>query len=64
MMTDLGNARRLVRSWGLDLRYVHAWRTWLADLGTQALAQGRQRLGRSKGQGHGRGDVRRGRPYQ
>jgi P4 family phage/plasmid primase-like protien len=29
MMTDLGNARRLVRSWGLDLRYVHAWRAWL-----------------------------------
>ena len=29
MMTDLGNARRLVRLYGTDLRYVHAWRKWL-----------------------------------
>jgi putative DNA primase/helicase len=28
--TDLGNARRLVRVHGTDLRYVHAWRSWLA----------------------------------
>jgi putative DNA primase/helicase len=28
--TDLGNARRLVRIHGTDLRYVHAWRAWLA----------------------------------
>jgi putative DNA primase/helicase len=28
--TDLGNARRLVRIHGNDLRYVHAWRAWLA----------------------------------
>jgi putative DNA primase/helicase len=27
--TDLGNARRLVRLHGDDLRYVHAWRSWL-----------------------------------
>jgi putative DNA primase/helicase len=30
MATDLGNARRLVRFHGSDLRYVHAWRSWLA----------------------------------
>jgi putative DNA primase/helicase len=29
MFTDLGNARRLVRLFGKDLRYVHAWRNWL-----------------------------------
>ena len=27
--TDVGNARRLVRFGGEDLRYVHAWRSWL-----------------------------------
>jgi hypothetical protein len=27
--TDVGNARRLVRIHGNDLRYVHAWRAWL-----------------------------------
>jgi putative DNA primase/helicase len=30
MMTDLGNARRLVRLHGGDLRYVHAWHSWVA----------------------------------
>jgi putative DNA primase/helicase len=30
MATDLGNARRLVRFHGSDLRYVHAWKSWLA----------------------------------
>jgi putative DNA primase/helicase len=30
MMTDLGNARALVRLHGSDLRYVHAWSSWLA----------------------------------
>ena len=29
-MTDLGNARALVRLHGSDLRYVHAWSSWLA----------------------------------
>ena len=29
MFTDLGNARRLVRLYGEDIRYVHAWRKWL-----------------------------------
>ncbi len=28
-LTDLGNARRLVRLVGQDLRYVHAWSEWL-----------------------------------
>jgi putative DNA primase/helicase len=28
-MTDLGNARRLVRLCGEDIRYVHAWSSWL-----------------------------------
>jgi putative DNA primase/helicase len=27
--TDLGNARRLVRLYEEDIRYVHAWRKWL-----------------------------------
>ena len=27
--TDLGNARKLVRRYGADLRYVHAWDKWL-----------------------------------
>jgi putative DNA primase/helicase len=27
--TDLGNARRIVARHGRDLRYVHAWKTWL-----------------------------------
>ena len=27
--TDLGNARRLVEAHGRDLRYCHAWSTWL-----------------------------------
>jgi putative DNA primase/helicase len=30
MMTDLGNARRLVGLHGSDLRYVHAWHSWLS----------------------------------
>jgi len=29
MATDLGNARRLVRLYGSDLRYAHIWRKWL-----------------------------------
>src|SRR5262249_36757144 len=29
MMTDLGNARRLVRLHGGGLRYVHAWHSWI-----------------------------------
>src|SRR5262249_39779879 len=29
MMTDLGNARALVRLHGSDLRYVHTWSSWL-----------------------------------
>ena len=29
LATDLGNARRLVRLHGEDIRYVHAWRSWL-----------------------------------
>jgi P4 family phage/plasmid primase-like protien len=28
-LTDLGNAERLVRAHGLDLRYCHRWGTWL-----------------------------------
>jgi putative DNA primase/helicase len=28
-LTDVGNAQRLVASHGQDLRYVHAWRSWL-----------------------------------
>ncbi len=28
-MTDLGNARRVVHRHGKDLRYCHAWKTWL-----------------------------------
>jgi putative DNA primase/helicase len=28
-LTDLGNARRIVRRHGRDLRYVHPWKTWL-----------------------------------
>lgn len=28
-LTDLGNARRLVRLHGQDIRYCHLWRTWL-----------------------------------
>lgn len=27
--TDLGNARRLIRMYGLDIRFVHAWKKWL-----------------------------------
>jgi P4 family phage/plasmid primase-like protien len=30
MLTDLGNARRLVRLHGADIRYVHSWRKWVA----------------------------------
>jgi putative DNA primase/helicase len=26
--TDLGNARRFVRQWGADVRYVHPWGQW------------------------------------
>ena len=29
LLTDLGNARRLVRRHGADIRYVHAWRKWV-----------------------------------
>lgn len=29
-LTDLGNAERLVRLYGENLRYVHPWRRWLA----------------------------------
>jgi putative DNA primase/helicase len=29
LMTDLGNARRLVRLCGRDIRYVHEWCSWL-----------------------------------
>ena len=29
LFTDLGNARRLVRTHGDDVRYVPAWRSWL-----------------------------------
>lgn len=28
-LTDLGNAERLIARHGLNLRYVHAWRSWL-----------------------------------
>lgn len=28
-LTDLGNARRVVKRHGSDLRYVHPWKTWL-----------------------------------
>src|SRR5262245_9108893 len=28
-LTDLGNAQRLVRTFGKDIRFVHAWNTWL-----------------------------------
>ena len=27
--TDLGNARKLVRIYGEDIRYIHAWKTWI-----------------------------------
>lgn len=33
-LTDLGNARRLVRSHGQDLRYCDPWKTWLTWQGT------------------------------
>ena len=29
MTTDLGNARRLVRLHGADLRFVYLWRKWI-----------------------------------
>ena len=32
--TDLGNARRLVRLHGENLRYCHPWRKWLVWTGT------------------------------
>jgi putative DNA primase/helicase len=28
-LTDLGNARRVVKRHGCDLRYIHPWKTWL-----------------------------------
>lgn len=28
-LTDLGNARRLVRDHGADIRYCHTWKSWL-----------------------------------
>jgi P4 family phage/plasmid primase-like protien len=34
-MTDLGNARRLVRLHGHDLHYIHAWGAWLIWDGTR-----------------------------
>ncbi len=33
--TDMGNAERLVARHGQDLRYIHAWRKWLAYDGTR-----------------------------
>lgn len=33
--TDLGNARRLVRRYGNDLRYCHTWHKWLVWDGTR-----------------------------
>jgi hypothetical protein len=30
MLTDLGNARRLVRLYGRDIRYVYIWHKWMA----------------------------------
>jgi putative DNA primase/helicase len=29
LLTELGNARRLVQRYGDDLRYVHAWNSWV-----------------------------------
>ena len=33
-LTDLGNARRLCRFFGQDIRYIHAWGKWLCYDGT------------------------------
>ena len=59
-MTDLGNARRLVRLRGADLRYVHFLVAQVAHLGGRPLAAGRRRLCNENGEGCGRRDVRRG----
>jgi P4 family phage/plasmid primase-like protien len=34
-LTDLGNAQRLIRRHGQDLRYIHAWGKWLVWSGTR-----------------------------
>src|SRR5687768_13259383 len=37
--TDLGNARRLVKQFGRDIRYCHAWSQWLVWNGKQWQAE-------------------------
>lgn len=34
-LTDLGNAQRLIKRHGQDLRYIHAWAKWLVWNGTR-----------------------------
>jgi P4 family phage/plasmid primase-like protien len=48
-LSDLGNARRLVKDHGLDLRYCHPWKKWLAwDGGRWKLDQTGEAIRRAK----------------